>query len=83
MDVDGSTDIRSAVPNGIERVDTSFEDDIATVQFTIDEEFYSEENHIVFERGMQLLALDFKADELHLVNETEKVRSVFPLLGEG
>ncbi|WP_078394677.1 hypothetical protein [Shouchella patagoniensis] len=79
--IDGGSGGHSvAIVEGIEVKGATFENGIATVHYTVNEEEVSEEDQIVFERAMQLTALDFHAQELHLINETKNVKAIYPLL---
>ncbi|GAF11155.1 hypothetical protein JCM19045_236 [Bacillus sp. JCM 19045] len=48
--------------------------------FTHSEAAPTEQERIDFEQVLQLAALDFQVEELHLVNETDQVISIFPLI---
>lgn len=81
--IDGESGGHSlAIIEGIEVKEATFENGIAMVDYTVHEEEVSEADQIVFERAMQLTALDFHADELHLMNETTQVKLILPLLNE-
>ncbi|MGX1265996.1 hypothetical protein RKD55_003800 [Rossellomorea marisflavi] len=68
----------SAITEGLEVVDASLEDGVAIVHYTMDEEEVSASDRIVFENAMQLAALDFDANELQMVNETQRQNKIFP-----
>ncbi|MFC3418658.1 hypothetical protein ACFOLA_04100 [Salinicoccus hispanicus] len=70
----------SAIVEGLEVVETSFEDGVATVQYTLDEEIGTEADRIVFENAIQLAALDFKAREVRLINDTLQESVTYPLI---
>ncbi|MGM0898201.1 MAG: hypothetical protein ACQEV0_09880 [Bacillota bacterium] len=68
----------SAMVEGLEVVDASLENDTAIVRFTSDEETVTEPDLIVFENAMQLAALDFRVEELRLINETLEESTTYP-----
>jgi outer membrane murein-binding lipoprotein Lpp len=68
----------SAITEGLEVKEVSLEDGVAIVHYTMDEEEASVSDRIVFENAMQLVALDFDATELQLVNETKLQSKTFP-----
>ncbi|WP_404406898.1 hypothetical protein [Jeotgalibacillus malaysiensis] len=70
----------SAIIEGFEIVEASMEDDVATVQYTMDEEMVTEFDQIVFENAIQLAALDFHATEVHMLNDTLQVSTIYPLV---
>lgn len=70
----------TAIVEGIEIDQVSFDDDVASVHYTMDEENVTESDQIVFANAMQLAALDFHATELELVNETERRIVNYPLI---
>lgn len=70
----------SAMVEGIEVTQVSMEDGEAAVQYTMDEEITSEADRIVFEKAIQLAALDFQAEEVNLINDTAEERTVYPLI---
>ncbi|TSB47789.1 hypothetical protein [Alkalicoccobacillus porphyridii] len=71
----------SAVVEGIEIVDASFEDGHAVVQYTMDEAIVTDSDRIVFENAIQLTALDFHAKEVRLINNTAQEIITYPLMG--
>ncbi|WP_147804720.1 hypothetical protein [Alkalicoccus halolimnae] len=72
----------SPIVEGIEIIHSSITDNnIAIVQYTMDEEVVTEADRIVFERAMQLTALDFHAWEVRLVNDTTEEFIMYPLVG--
>ncbi|MGM0845034.1 MAG: hypothetical protein ACQEUT_08660 [Bacillota bacterium] len=72
----------SAIVEGLEVVSASLENGNATVQYTMDEENITEADRIVFENAMQLAALDFKAWEIRLINDTAQEIRTYPLVGQ-
>ncbi|WP_416147981.1 hypothetical protein ACM26V_17250 [Salipaludibacillus sp. HK11] len=72
----------SAIVEGIEIVNSSMENGIATVQYTMEEEVVTEADRIVFESAIQLAALDFHAWEVLLTNDTTEERINYPLVGQ-
>lgn len=70
----------TAIVEGIEIDQVSFDNDVASVHYTMDEENVTESDQIVFANAMQLAALDFHATELELVNETERRIVNYPLI---
>ncbi len=73
----------SGIYDGIEIEEARIEGDQAIVRYQIHSEADpTEQERIDFEQVLQLAALDFQVEELHLVNETDQVISVFPLLKE-
>ncbi|SES41217.1 hypothetical protein [Salipaludibacillus aurantiacus] len=72
----------SAIVEGMEIVNSSMENGIATVQYTAEEEVVTEADLIVFENAMQLAALDFHAWEVRLINDTTKELITYPLVGQ-
>lgn len=70
----------SAIIEGFEIVEASMDDDVATVQYTMDEQMVTEFDQIVFENAIQLAALDFHAAEVHLLNDTLQVSTIYPLV---
>lgn len=70
----------TAIVEGIEIDDVSFENEVASVIYTVDEDLVTESDQIVFANAMQLTALDFHATELELVNETERRIVNYPLI---
>ena len=77
VDQEGAT-YSSAMVEGLEVVDASLENETATVRFTSDEETVTEPDLIVFENAMQLAALDFRVEELRLINETLEESTTYP-----
>ncbi|MFK8794824.1 hypothetical protein [Planococcus plakortidis] len=77
VDQEGAT-YSSAMAEGLEVVDASLENDTATVRFTSDEETITDPDLIVFENAMQLAALDFRVEELRLINETLEESTTYP-----
>lgn len=79
--IDGASgSLSSAIIEGIEVNEAFLVDGTATIHYTVNEETVSETDQIVFERALQLTALDFHADELHVMNETKNIKSVYSLL---
>jgi hypothetical protein len=72
----------SAIVEGLEVVNTSLENGIATIHYTFDDELVTEADRIVFTKAIQLAALDFDAEEVRLVNDTEQEIMTYPLMGE-
>ncbi|MDV2884641.1 hypothetical protein RYX45_05585 [Alkalihalophilus pseudofirmus] len=72
----------SAIVEGLEIVNSSMENGSATVRYTAEEEIVTEEDLIVFERAMQLAALDFHAKEIRLINDTTEESITYPLIGQ-
>ncbi|GAB3055525.1 hypothetical protein ACFOU0_01840 [Salinicoccus sesuvii] len=70
----------SAIVEGLEVVDASYENGVASVEYVMDETHVTEADRIVFERAIQLAALDFHASELYLVNDTLKENVKYPLI---
>ncbi|MCM2603137.1 hypothetical protein NDQ57_00255 [Rossellomorea marisflavi] len=68
----------SAITEGLEVKEVSLKDGLAIVHYTMDEEEVSASDRIVFENAMQLVALDFDATELQMVNETKRQNKTFP-----
>ncbi|TFD99425.1 hypothetical protein [Jeotgalibacillus salarius] len=71
----------SAIVEGFEVIKATLEDDVATVQYTMDEKIVTEADQIVFANAMQLAALDFHAMEVTLLNETLNESVMYPLTG--
>ncbi|MFD1067835.1 hypothetical protein [Oceanobacillus locisalsi] len=79
---DGS--YRSGIYEGLEIEEARIDEDQATVTYHInDGAEASQQEREDFEQVLQLAALDFQVEELKLVNETDQVISVYPLLEEG
>ncbi|MEZ0481210.1 hypothetical protein [Planococcus sp. SSTMD024] len=76
-DQEGAT-YSSAIVEGLDVVDASLENDTATVRFTSDEEIVTDPDLIVFEKALQLAALDFGVEELRLINETLEESTTYP-----
>lgn len=72
----------SALIEGIEVQHASMENGIASVQYTIEEDSVTEADQIVFEKAMQLAALDFHAWEIRLYNDTAMEKVTYILLGQ-
>ncbi|MCM2677924.1 hypothetical protein [Alkalicoccobacillus plakortidis] len=72
----------SAVVEGIEIVNASIENSVATVEYTMDEEINTEADRTVFENAIQLAALDFHAWEVRLINDTMQEVVTYPLVGQ-
>ncbi|RKL65159.1 hypothetical protein CR203_22105 [Salipaludibacillus neizhouensis] len=72
----------SSIVEGLEIVNSSMENGIATVQYTMDEEVVTEADRIVFENAIQLAALDFRAWEVRLINNTMQEFITYPLVGQ-
>ncbi|MBM7095228.1 hypothetical protein JSY36_05610 [Bacillus sp. H-16] len=72
----------SVIAEGMEIVNSSMENGIAAVQYTVEEEVVTEADLIVFERAMQLAALDFHASEVRLINDTKEEIITYPLVGQ-
>ncbi|SDN59603.1 hypothetical protein [Alkalicoccus daliensis] len=70
----------SAMAEGIEVTQVMLEDGNAAVNYTMEEESVSEADRIVFEKAVQLAALDFHAEEIILINETKEERIIYPLI---
>lgn len=70
----------SALVDGLEIKDASFENGIATVHYTMDEEIATENDRTVLENAIQLTALDYDAAEARLVNESLQETTIYPLL---
>lgn len=72
----------SAIVEGLEIGSASLKNGVATVQYTMDEEIITEADRIVFDRAIQLAALDFHAREVRLINDTLQEISMYPLVGQ-
>ncbi len=72
----------SAIIEGIEILDSSIKNRVATVQYKMDEEIVTEADRVVFENAIQLAALDFHAWEVEIMNDTLKESRTFPLIGQ-
>ncbi|TSB47911.1 hypothetical protein [Alkalicoccobacillus porphyridii] len=68
----------SGIPDSIEIDSAELNDGVAEIHFTQTEDTeWTEEQIEDFEHVLQLTALDYEAEELILVNETERARTVF------
>ncbi|MCM3620121.1 hypothetical protein M3936_21385 [Sutcliffiella horikoshii] len=72
----------SAIVEGIEILDSSITNGVATVQYTMNEDIVTEADRIVFENAIQLTALDFHAWEVKVLNDTLKESNTYPLIGQ-
>ncbi|TDL32711.1 hypothetical protein E2R51_08520 [Jeotgalibacillus sp. S-D1] len=72
----------SAIVEGIQIVDSSITNGVATVQYTMDEEIVTDADRTVFENAIQLTALDFHAWEVEIMNDTLKESNTYPLIGQ-
>ncbi|MFK3937561.1 hypothetical protein ACI2JA_08615 [Alkalihalobacillus sp. NPDC078783] len=72
----------SAIVDGIEIIDASIVNGVASVQYTMDEDLVTEADRTVFENAIQLAALDFHAWEVDLVNDTLQEGITYPLVGQ-
>ncbi|MBM7621623.1 hypothetical protein JOC95_003512 [Bacillus tianshenii] len=72
----------SAIVEGIEIVNSSITNDVAKVQYTMDENEVTDADRTVFENAIQLAALDFHAWEVELINDTLKESRTYPLVGQ-
>ncbi|WP_080874444.1 hypothetical protein [Oceanobacillus timonensis] len=76
-------DYYSGIYEGLEMEEAMIDGNQATVKYRIDEGTEaSQQEREDFEQVLQLAALDFEVEELKLVNETDQVISVYPLLEE-
>ncbi|MED4129721.1 hypothetical protein [Shouchella miscanthi] len=72
----------SAVVKGIEVVNATLGNGMASVQYTMDEDMVTEADRVVFENAIQLAALDFHASKVELVNDTLQEHVRYPLIEE-
>ncbi|RWZ54528.1 hypothetical protein EQV77_14760 [Halobacillus fulvus] len=72
----------SAIVEGIEIVNSSMTNGVATVQYTMNENAVTDADRTVFENAIQLAALDFHAWEVELINDTVKEIRTYPLVGQ-
>ncbi|MCP3032482.1 hypothetical protein LF817_14235 [Halobacillus sp. A1] len=72
----------SAIVEGIQIVDSSITNGVATVQYTMDEDIVTEADQVVLENAIQLAALDFHAWEVVIMNDTLMESSTYPLIGQ-
>lgn len=72
----------SAIVEGLEVGSASFENGVAAVAYTMDEEIATEADRTVFENAIQLAALDFHAEEVRLINNTTQEITAYPLIGQ-
>ncbi len=77
---DDNGDYGSGLYEGLNVQEATIDDNQAIVSYNLhDGSEPSEQERIDFEHVVQLAALDFQVEELRLVNETEKVISIYPL----
>lgn len=72
----------SAVVKGIDIVNATLGNGMASVQYTMDEDMVTEADRVVFENAIQLAALDFHASKVELVNDTLQEHVRYPLIEE-
>lgn len=71
----------SGIYEGLEIEEAMIDGDEAIVKYDIsDEAEVSQQEREDFEQVLQLAALDFQVEELKIVNETDRIVSVYPLL---
>ncbi|WP_416150116.1 hypothetical protein ACM26V_03745 [Salipaludibacillus sp. HK11] len=71
----------SGIYEGLEIEEATINGNQATVRYHINEDVEApEQEREDFEQVIQLAALDFQVEELEIVNETDRVISVYPLL---
>lgn len=79
----GQESYHSGIYEGLEIEEAMIDGNQAVVKYHInDGAEASQEEREDFEQVIQLASLDFQVEELKLVNETEQVVSIFPLLDE-
>lgn len=72
----------SPIVEGIQIVDASITNGVATVQYTMDEDKITETDRTAFEHAIQFAALDFHAWEVELINDTLRESNTYPLIGQ-
>lgn len=70
----------TAIVDGIKVVDTSIKKGVASVKYEMDEDKVTADDRTVFEKAIQLAALDFNAQEVELRNDTFKENNTYPLI---
>lgn len=71
---------QTVIYEGLTIQEAEIEDGLATVRYEVThDEQASDEERIQFEHVLQLAALDFQVNELQLINETDRVISIYPL----
>ncbi|MGN7313092.1 hypothetical protein ACTHQ4_18550 [Alkalicoccobacillus gibsonii] len=71
---------QTGIYEGLTIQEAELEDGLAMVRYEVTrDEQAPEEERIQFEHVVQLVALDFQAKELQLINETDQVISIYPL----
>ncbi|KQL58698.1 MULTISPECIES: hypothetical protein [Bacillaceae] len=77
---DDNGEYGSGLYEGLNVQEATIDDNQSIVSYNLhDGSEPSEQERIDFEHVVQLAALDFQVEELRLVNETEKVISIYPL----
>ncbi|MFK3937615.1 hypothetical protein ACI2JA_08890 [Alkalihalobacillus sp. NPDC078783] len=71
---------KTGLYEGLSIQEAEIEDGLATVRYELmRDEQAPEDERIQFEHVIQLAALDFQVNELQLINETDRVISIYPL----
>lgn len=73
----------SAFVDGIEIVAAEITNNVAQVIYSMDEDKVSEDDQKVFENALQFTAINFHVQRIEVFNETERMKTTYPLAGGG